>query len=346
MVARARPGRPPRRGACRGRRTSAWSVLGGVARRRRDHVAVSRPGRRADGDRGAGHRRPRRDHPGRGRHRARGLPPPLVIRRIVVALVAVVLVSRVADEGGGRAGLGLALLAGRRSACSSVAIAQISDGHVFGPLSIVRGAEAVLDRRRHPRHPVGLAAAARSLSRRSGSASLDMAGNGSLHPRRPERRAGGRLGRVVPLPGDDRHPRDGLPARARDPSHAVGIGLAALAIVLSALGSTYRDAGRAQDPGRSIRSASTLDRRRRGRRRYVKPSATRRRVIGVERGAEPSQLALDDRLVDDPRRPARRSGRGRRPAAGQGRSPRPGRPHRGRAPGAPGGRGVSGSWHR
>lgn len=73
-----------------------------------------------------------------------GWPDALVMVGIVIALVAVILVSRVADEGGGRAGLGLALLSGTTIGLFGVLIAQISDGHVFGPLAIVRGAEAVL----------------------------------------------------------------------------------------------------------------------------------------------------------------------------------------------------------
>ncbi len=73
-----------------------------------------------------------------------GWPDALVMVGIGVALVAVILVSRVADEGGGRAGLGLALLSGSTIGLFGVCIAQISDGHVFGPLAIVRGAEAVL----------------------------------------------------------------------------------------------------------------------------------------------------------------------------------------------------------
>jgi drug/metabolite transporter (DMT)-like permease len=73
-----------------------------------------------------------------------GWPDTLVTVGIVVAIVAVVLVSRVEDEGGGRAGLGLALLAGTTIGLFSVFIAQVSDGHVFGPLSIARATQALL----------------------------------------------------------------------------------------------------------------------------------------------------------------------------------------------------------
>ena len=68
-----------------------------------------------------------------------GLPDRIVLVGIGLALVAVVLVSRVADEGGGRQGLGLALLAGTTIGLFGVVINQISDGHVFGPLAVIRG---------------------------------------------------------------------------------------------------------------------------------------------------------------------------------------------------------------
>jgi len=73
-----------------------------------------------------------------------GPPPTIVLVGIVLALVAVLLVTRVEDEGGGRSGLGLALLSGTCIGLFSLAIAQLSDGAVFGPLAVVRGVEAVL----------------------------------------------------------------------------------------------------------------------------------------------------------------------------------------------------------
>jgi drug/metabolite transporter (DMT)-like permease len=73
-----------------------------------------------------------------------GLPATMVLVGIGLALVAVVLVSRVADESGGRQGLGLALLAGTTIGLFGVVINEISDGHVFAPLAIVRASEAVL----------------------------------------------------------------------------------------------------------------------------------------------------------------------------------------------------------
>lgn len=73
-----------------------------------------------------------------------GPPPPLVLFGIGLAFVAVVLVSRVTDERVGPSGVGLALLAGTTIGLLGVAIAQISDGHVFGPLTVLRATEALL----------------------------------------------------------------------------------------------------------------------------------------------------------------------------------------------------------
>jgi len=73
-----------------------------------------------------------------------GIPGPVVLVGIGAALVSVVLVTMVEDEGGGRAGLGLAVLAGSMLGLLGVAFAQISDGAVFAPLVVVRGVEAVL----------------------------------------------------------------------------------------------------------------------------------------------------------------------------------------------------------
>jgi drug/metabolite transporter (DMT)-like permease len=82
-----------------------------------------------------------------------GLPPPIVLFGMGLAIVAVILVSRVRDEAtessapsapATSSGLGLALIAGVAIGLFSVAAAQISDGHAFGPLVVIRGAEAVL----------------------------------------------------------------------------------------------------------------------------------------------------------------------------------------------------------
>jgi drug/metabolite transporter (DMT)-like permease len=63
---------------------------------------------------------------------------------IGLALAAVVLVSRVADEGSGRSGLQYALVAGVCLGLFNVLIAQVTPGLVFGPLAILRATQAVL----------------------------------------------------------------------------------------------------------------------------------------------------------------------------------------------------------
>ncbi len=73
-----------------------------------------------------------------------GAPMLIVLIGIGLAIVAVVLVSRVDDGRAGPSGLGLALLAGVGIGAFGVAISQISDDHVFGPLAIIRSTEAVL----------------------------------------------------------------------------------------------------------------------------------------------------------------------------------------------------------
>jgi drug/metabolite transporter (DMT)-like permease len=74
-----------------------------------------------------------------------GLPNQVVIGGIALAIIAVVLVSRVEDESDGRsAGLGLAVVAGVGFGLFGACIGQLTDGHVFGPLTVVRATEAVL----------------------------------------------------------------------------------------------------------------------------------------------------------------------------------------------------------
>jgi drug/metabolite transporter (DMT)-like permease len=73
-----------------------------------------------------------------------GWPDPLVLVGIVVAIVAVVLVSRVADEGGGREGLIEALVAGIAIGLFGIVISQLPEGHVFAPLTVIRGVQALL----------------------------------------------------------------------------------------------------------------------------------------------------------------------------------------------------------
>lgn len=73
-----------------------------------------------------------------------GLPTLLVLVGIALAIVAVILVSRVAGEQGGPSGLRFALIGGVGLGLFGVLIAGISDGHAFGPLALIRGTEALL----------------------------------------------------------------------------------------------------------------------------------------------------------------------------------------------------------
>ena len=73
-----------------------------------------------------------------------GLPGPEVLIGIGLALVAVVLVSRVADEGSGNSGLRYALVAGVGLGLFNVFIAQVTPGLVFGPLAILRATQVLL----------------------------------------------------------------------------------------------------------------------------------------------------------------------------------------------------------
>ena len=73
-----------------------------------------------------------------------GIPPPMVLVGIAVAIVAVVLVSRVADETGGRAGLAEALSGGTAIGLFGVAIAQLSAGDVFADLATIRLVQGLL----------------------------------------------------------------------------------------------------------------------------------------------------------------------------------------------------------
>jgi drug/metabolite transporter (DMT)-like permease len=68
----------------------------------------------------------------------------LVVIGIGLAIVAVVLVSRIDDGRSGPSGFGLAVVAGIGIGGFGVAISQISEGHAFGPLTIIRATEAVL----------------------------------------------------------------------------------------------------------------------------------------------------------------------------------------------------------
>lgn len=73
-----------------------------------------------------------------------GMPPPLVFVGIGLAIAAVILVTRVADEAGGREGLPEALVGGVALGLFGVVIAQLTDGVAFGALAIVRLVEAIV----------------------------------------------------------------------------------------------------------------------------------------------------------------------------------------------------------
>jgi drug/metabolite transporter (DMT)-like permease len=73
-----------------------------------------------------------------------GLPAAIVLVGIGLAVVSVVLVSRVADEGGGRAGLPEALVGGVAIGCFGVAISGLSEGQVFSSLTVIRLVQAAL----------------------------------------------------------------------------------------------------------------------------------------------------------------------------------------------------------
>lgn len=74
-----------------------------------------------------------------------GLPPPIVLAGIGLAIVAVVLVSRVGGHpGSGRSGLELGVAAGLCIGLFNVTISRIDESIVFGPVSIVRIVQIVL----------------------------------------------------------------------------------------------------------------------------------------------------------------------------------------------------------
>lgn len=106
-----------------------------------------------------------------------GIPRPLVLVGIVLAVMAVVLVSRVANETGGREGLIEALAGGTAIGLFGVAIAQLSEGDVFADLATIRIVQGVL---------VGIAVLATRSAWRPGRlllplvviGALDTAGNG------------------------------------------------------------------------------------------------------------------------------------------------------------------------
>ncbi len=73
-----------------------------------------------------------------------GLPAPLVVAGMVIAFIAVIFVSSVDDGSAGLYGLRFALVAGIGIGIFGVGLAQVSQGHVFGPLVLIRATETVL----------------------------------------------------------------------------------------------------------------------------------------------------------------------------------------------------------
>jgi drug/metabolite transporter (DMT)-like permease len=73
-----------------------------------------------------------------------GLPAPSVVAGILLALVAVILVSRVPGELGQRSGLEFGLVAGVSIGLFNILVGLLPDGQVFGPLVVVKLASAVV----------------------------------------------------------------------------------------------------------------------------------------------------------------------------------------------------------
>ena len=169
-----------------------------------------------------------------------GVPPTIVLVGIALAVIAVVLVSRVPDDGthDGPSGLRFALLGGLGIGAFSVFVAQISDGHAFWPLALIRGVEGVMlagfivvtrSAWRAPR---------RLLPAMSAVGALDMAGNGFfiLAVQAGSLAVAAVLSSLYPV---TTVVLATILLRERvTRSHAVGIGLAAVAIACIALGST------------------------------------------------------------------------------------------------------------
>ena len=73
-----------------------------------------------------------------------GLPATPVLAGIVLALVAVVLVSRVPGASGSRSGIELAIVAGVGIGVFNILAAELPDGQVFGPLVVIKVAAATV----------------------------------------------------------------------------------------------------------------------------------------------------------------------------------------------------------
>ena len=73
-----------------------------------------------------------------------GPPAPPVLVGIVVALVAVVLVSRAPGTAGSKSGIELAVVAGTGIGLFNILVGELPDGQVFGPLSAIKITAAVV----------------------------------------------------------------------------------------------------------------------------------------------------------------------------------------------------------
>jgi uncharacterized membrane protein len=71
-----------------------------------------------------------------------GEPSAVVVIGMALAILAVILVSRVPGESGSRSGIELALIGGAALGLFNVAISRVDDHLLFGPLTIVRSVEA------------------------------------------------------------------------------------------------------------------------------------------------------------------------------------------------------------
>jgi drug/metabolite transporter (DMT)-like permease len=166
-----------------------------------------------------------------------GLPHPTVALGIVLAIVAVVLVSRVAGGAGSRSGIELALLAGVALGLFTVVITRVDERLVFGPLAIVRAVDVailvavILVARR----PVALPRSALPAVVAIGI--LDMAGNAGLlfAEQTGSLAVASMLSSLYPVTTVVLATVVLREAVTR--SHALGIALALVAIVLIAVGS-------------------------------------------------------------------------------------------------------------
>lgn len=73
-----------------------------------------------------------------------GLPATPVLLGIVLALAAVVLVSRVPGTDGSRSGIELAIVAGTGIGSFNILVGELPDGQVFGPLIVIKLAAATV----------------------------------------------------------------------------------------------------------------------------------------------------------------------------------------------------------